>query len=169
MEDRLAARRQAEQDRLREKRNFRHWESQATDTIVLKPIKPKTENSYNRMLDAWDNARRRRTSPFHLKTLKQFLKWYCDGRKGRIPADDDDEDEDDNEGDDDADREPRMTQDSVYTCWKSFMSGWQRRETTTFPKHIQTTVETTTKFALVNFGETTGTTSTANYTVSSFT
>ncbi|KAK5358461.1 hypothetical protein LTS03_011278 [Exophiala xenobiotica] len=142
MEDRLAARRQAEQDRLREKRNFRHWESQATDTIVLKPIKPKTENSYNRMLDAWDNARRRRTSPFHLKTLKQFLKWYCDGRKGRIPADDDDEDEDDNEGDDDADREPRMTQDSVYTCWKSFMSGWQRRETTTFPKHIQTTVET---------------------------
>lgn len=54
MEDRLAARRQAEQDRLREKRNFRHWESQATDEVVLKPIKPKTENGYNRMLDAWD-------------------------------------------------------------------------------------------------------------------
>lgn len=54
MEDRLAARRQAEQDKLREKRNFRHWESQATDKVVLKPIKPKTENGYNRMLDAWD-------------------------------------------------------------------------------------------------------------------
>ncbi|KAK5262782.1 hypothetical protein LTR96_011733 [Exophiala xenobiotica] len=143
MEDRLAARRQAEQDRLREKRNFRHWESQATDEVVLKPIKPKTENGYNRMLDAWDkfSARRRGASPFHLKTLKQFLKWYCDGRKGRIPAADDDG-EDDGEGEEDANRELRMTQDSVYTCWKSFLSGWQRRETTSFPKHIQTTIKT---------------------------
>ncbi|KAK5268350.1 hypothetical protein LTR99_004246 [Exophiala xenobiotica] len=62
------------------------------------------------MLDVWDkfSARRRGASPFHLKTLKQFLKWYCDGRKGRIPAaDDDDEDdgEDDDEGEEDADRE----------------------------------------------------------------
>ncbi|KAK5310081.1 hypothetical protein LTR93_012117 [Exophiala xenobiotica] len=138
MGGRLVARKRAEQDRLRQKRNFSHWVTQATDEVVLKPIKPKTENGYNRMLDAWDtfSARRRRTSPFSLKTLKQFLKWYCDGRKGRIPDDGEDD------GDDAAETEPRMTQDSVYTCWKSFMSAWQRRETASFPKHIQTTIET---------------------------
>ncbi|KAK7894594.1 hypothetical protein LTR67_006355 [Exophiala xenobiotica] len=138
MGGRLVARKRAEQDRLREKRNFSHWVTQATDKVVLKPIKPKTENSYNRMLDEWDtfSARRRRTTPFDLKTLKQFLKWYCDGRKGRIPDDGEDD------GDEATGTEPRMTQDSVYTCWKSFMSAWQRRETTSFPKHVQTTIET---------------------------
>ena len=63
--------------------------------------------------------------------LKTFLKWYADGRKGRLPPDSSDT------GDD-----QRITQDSMYTCWKSFMSAWHRRTGDVFSKSIQNTIET---------------------------
>ena len=63
--------------------------------------------------------------------MKTFLKWYADGRKGRLAADPSH-----------SGQVQRITQDSMYTCWKSFMPAWHRRTGNIFFKSIQNTIET---------------------------
>ena len=54
MNEEARLRREAEEDRLREERNFEYWAAQATDQDVQKHIAKRTENAYDRMLGAWD-------------------------------------------------------------------------------------------------------------------
>jgi hypothetical protein len=70
-------------------------------------------------------------SPLDVTTLKKFLKWYADGRKGRLssPAMD-------------GAVAQHITQNSMYTCWKSFMSAWHRHTGDIFSKSVQNTIET---------------------------
>ena len=150
MKDEALARRRAQQARLREKRSSHTQAAPATADLVQKPIRPLTGVAYNRMLQEWDlfvvhiNIRsftdqcdrfasesEHHVSPLDVVTLKTFLKWYCDGRKGRLPAEPSDSEED-----------PRITQNSAYSCWKGFMSAWRRRSGEGFSKSIQDTIET---------------------------
>ncbi|ETN36785.1 uncharacterized protein HMPREF1541_09063 [Cyphellophora europaea CBS 101466] len=134
MKDETLVRRRARQARLREKRSFHIWAATATADLVQKPIRPLTDVAYSRMLQEWDffaSESEHHVSPLDVATLKKFLKWYCDGRKGRLTVQTSDSDED-----------QRITQDSAYSCWKSFMSAWHRRSGDTFSKSIQNTIET---------------------------
>ena len=144
------ARRRARQARLRNERSYHTCIATVTADVVQKPVRPLTEAAYGRMLQEWDQSVVRTdhecahtdccarfateisqdVSPLDLVTLKKFLKWYCDGRKGRLATGPDSE------------KEQRITQNSAYTCWKSFMTAWHRRTGEVFSKSIQNTIET---------------------------
>lgn len=144
------ARRRARQTRLRDERSYHTCVATVTADVVQKPVRPLTDAAYDRMLQEWDQSVLRPdhecthtdccarfaaemsqdVSPLDMVTLKKFLKWYCDGRKGRLATGSD------------GDKEQRITQNSAYTCWKSFMSAWHCRTGNVFSKSIQNTIET---------------------------
>lgn len=78
------------------------------------------------------------------------MKYCCDGRVGRIILQNHTSHEDGGEDGDkaasvdeagDEDYNPRITQNSAYYCWKSFIAAWQRRSGETFSLDLQTTIK----------------------------
>lgn len=118
--------RELERDALRGKRNHVAKTLNTTATVVRAPLVQGSRSQYNRMLREWELFTQQyhgEHDPHHIKTAKDFMLFFCDGRLGR--------------------NEPggAITQSYAYTSWKQFMTAWERSHGTPFCRSISATIK----------------------------
>lgn len=112
-------------DQIRQARQYQQQIEHTTTSVVRKPIVAGTSKFYDTILREWDLFAadyRGSKDPRNLKTAKNFVLYFTQGRQGR--------------------NEPggRLTVAYTYTAWKSFMAAWSRQHHTSFTKSHQDTI-----------------------------